>query len=73
VCVHIHIYSSIQAAQHIIYVIYIIYKNINVYTYVYIHIHYCSLCSIPCPCISCIEDTYWVKNFVGWLVSLLLQ
>jgi hypothetical protein len=35
--------------------------------------HSLRLCSIPCPCISCKNDTFWVKRFVGGLVSLLFQ
>jgi hypothetical protein len=32
-----------------------------------------NLCSIPCPCISCGPDRFWVEIFVGELVSLSLH
>jgi hypothetical protein len=35
--------------------------------------HTLSLCSIPCACISCRQDKFWVESSVGGLVFLLLR
>lgn len=35
--------------------------------------YFLSLCSLPCACISCREETFWIESFVGGFVPLLLH